>query len=75
MKALAILTAAIVLSACTEEGDNADSGYNDGYAVGYNSICHPNKSNLIYGHDSAEYRNAYADGHADGVADCKAKNR
>ena len=74
MKELLILMTAIALSACIEKGDNADSGYDDGYVVGYNSICHPDKSNIIYGHDSDEYRNAYADGHTDGVADCKAEN-
>ena len=50
--------------------DKYDSGYGDGYAVGYNSTCNI-RTTLIDGDWSSEsYTRGYNDGKYDGSVDC-----
>ena len=44
-----------------------DMGYDDGYTVGYNRLCVPERTTLIAGTDSDAYRSAYANGLIDGA--------
>ena len=56
MKKMSLLMAmsAGLLIGCSAEGENYDSGYNDGYAVGYNEICYPRRNNMVWGHWDSE---------------------
>lgn len=67
-----IVSLVLGLVACGSGEEDARKGYSDGYAVGYNRLCHPDKTNIIHGLDSPKYRDGYADGYADGEADCRA---
>ena len=63
----------LFLVSCGPGENNYKRGYGDGYAVGYNSICYPESTNIILGAwDDKKYSEGYADGHADGQADCRA---
>jgi len=65
-----------ILIACEGSDSAYDRGYGDGHARGYNSLCYPSVSNLIYGDfDNQNYRRGYNDGEADGRANCKAEKR
>lgn len=64
-------TAASVSGCKEEEGTTYDSGYGDGYAVGYNTECKI-RATLISGKFEFDtYADGYADGEADGIADCR----
>ena len=71
--ALALCCSALLIS-CGDSGfttDWSDSGYSDGYAVGYNTTCKI-RVTLVEGNwDNQEYMEAYNDGYADGAADCR----
>ncbi len=63
-----------MLIACEGSDSAYDRGYGDGHARGYNSLCYPSSSNLIYGDfDNQNYQAGYNDGEADGRADCIAE--
>lgn len=70
----AALICAFVLSACgPDPEERADVGYDDGYAVGYNTTCKI-RATLIEGDwDNEDYTQAYELGYADGAAACKAE--
>lgn len=71
-KYLLFLFASFFLLACENADSAYDRGYSDGYAVGFNSICYPNTSNMIYGDfDNQSYSAGYYDGKSDGENDCK----
>jgi len=60
----------LTLAGCSKR-DWADTGYNDGYAVGYNTECKI-RATLIEGKwDNKQYADAYRSGYADGAADCR----
>jgi hypothetical protein len=61
----------IVLAGCFPNADERyDSGYSDGYAVGFNTTCEI-RATLIEGDwDNADYSRGYADGTADGSTEC-----
>jgi len=67
-----------VLSACGGESPDAryDSGYSDGYAVGFNTTCEI-RATLIEGDwDDEHYSSGYRDGYATGALDCqRSRNR
>ena len=49
-----------------------ERGYDDGQVRGYNELCHPSASNIIYGDwDNEHYAEGYQDGYADGRRDCQ----
>ena len=61
----------VTIAGCESERD-ADVGYDDGYAVGYNSTCKI-RATLIEGDwDNKRYAEAYRGGYADGSAQCLA---
>lgn len=66
---------ALVLSGCWEdEVERFDVGYDDGYAVGYNTTCKI-RATLIEGDWGSEaYSRGYNAGYLDGSAECLAKN-
>ncbi|MAS81625.1 MAG: hypothetical protein CMF45_02920 [Legionellales bacterium] len=56
--------------AADEESYN--KGYDDGHVVGWNKICAPNKTNLIYGEwEDKKYSEGYYDGEYDGEYEAK----
>ncbi len=63
----------LLVSACSESSDgNYDKGLGDGYARGYNSLCYPDTTNLIYGYfDNEDYSRGYNEGYTAGRIDCE----
>ena len=63
------------LAGCSDPDERREVGYNDGYAVGYNTTCKI-RTTLIEGDfDNQDYANAYRAGYADGSAACLRDNR
>lgn len=65
-------TVAVMVLALAACGDNLgrDEGYEDGYAVGYNTACEI-RTTMIHGaFDNTEYAKGYAAGVTDGVKAC-----
>jgi hypothetical protein len=64
------------LVGCGESADSRyESGYRDGYAVGYNTTCKI-RSTMIHGDwDDKDYSRGYSDGRYAGDADCRAKSK
>jgi hypothetical protein len=61
----------IILVACGPNNNEMyDSGYSDGYAVGYNTTCQV-RATLISDYDNDGYRSDYRDGYAEGASDCR----
>lgn len=67
------MSCAIVLSSCGGFDEEAyDRGYDDGFAVGYNTACEI-RATLIDGDWSEEdYSRGYAEGQSDGTISCNA---
>ena len=69
---VAAVSVAFFLSGCSD--DWAERGYDDGYVIGWNSVCAKNASNLIYGEwDNEEYTVNYHNGEQDGKHDAREK--
>ena len=69
------LCCSCLLASCGDSSrttdDWSDVGYDDGYAVGYNTTCKI-RATLVEGEwDNEEYMEAYNYGYADGAADCR----
>jgi len=66
--------AVLALAGCDEISsyfsDHADMGYDDGYAVGYNTTCEI-RATMIHGLESQEYQTAYRRGYIDGSEACR----
>ena len=74
MKKILLLMAIIVSLTACDSDKNYDLGYNDGYAVGYNTVCKVKRGNLIKGDwESKNYSLGYEDGYDDGASDCRNK--
>jgi hypothetical protein len=74
LRLLSFVGAALV-AACGESVDQADVGYDDGYAVGYNTACEI-RTTLISGNfENVEYASAYARGQTDGIIACNEDRR
>jgi len=74
MKCFLLIFSLVILIACKGSDSAYDRGYGDGYARGYNSLCYPNASNIIYGDfDNQNYSRGYNDGKRDGRNDCRAE--
>jgi len=59
-----------LLFGCSHDKKTVESGYDDGYADGYNTQCKI-RATIIHGHwDSAEYSKGYNLGNSDGVQAC-----
>ena len=72
-RGIVLITAFAILSACGESADaRYDTGYSDGYAVGYNTTCQI-RATLIEGDwGDKNYSRGYADGVTAGTAACNA---
>ena len=69
-----LLLVAMMVSACADPDERYDAGYNDGYAVGYNTTCKI-RATLIEGDwDDKNYSRGYADGNDAGSIDCLNRN-
>lgn len=69
------LAFAVALLGCEDADEAYDRGYNDGYAVGYNTACEI-RATLIDGDwASANYSRGYSDGQTDGIIACNADKR
>jgi hypothetical protein len=73
MRTLLILAIVFGLAACRPEEDRRDEGYNDGFAVGYNTACQRRAGPLEGDWDNASYSEGYADGVTDGILACLAE--
>ena len=64
------------LVACGEPPKGYDSGFSDGYAGGFNSVCYPERSNIIWGDwESKKYSAGYSDGKSSGIYDAREAQR
>ena len=73
MKNLAIffLLSQIMVLGCTHDEKTFETGYDDGFAEGFNTQCEIGKIS-IFGHwDSDEYSKGYKVGRKDGVRACE----
>ena len=71
MRVVALAVPALILSSCTDPDERYDVGYDDGYAVGYNSTCEI-RTTLIEGDfDNSHYQRGYDDGYRAGSEDCR----
>jgi len=67
---LPLLLIPLLLISCGNEEKTYESGYNDGFAEGYNTQCQI-RATIVYGHwDSAEYSKGYNAGRNDGAQSC-----
>ena len=68
------LAAALAAAGCEDKAAEHDTGYSDGYAVGYNTTCRIRKT-LINGNWSSEsYSKGYAAGMIAGINACNSRN-
>jgi hypothetical protein len=62
--------ALLLLSSCADSEERYDVGYDDGYAVGYNTACRI-RATLIEGDfDNTDYARGYAEGQSAGIVAC-----
>jgi len=75
MHTILVVLVTIFLVGCLEDEDERyDVGYDDGYAVGYNTTCKI-RATLIEGDwNSPAYSRGYEAGYAGGSAECLSKN-
>ena len=67
---LILFLMSLLLISCGNDEKTYDSGYNDGFAEGYNTQCQI-RATIVYGHwDSAEYSKRYNAGRNDGAQAC-----
>jgi len=65
------LIASCLLASCSDPEERADVGYDDGYAVGYNTECRI-RATLVDGDFGNEhYATAYERGYRDGKDACR----
>jgi hypothetical protein len=60
-----------LLAGCENADERYDAGFNDGYAVGYNTTCEIRATLIESDWDSENYKAGYDDGYADGAAECR----
>ena len=68
------LCCSCLLASCGDSSrvtDWSDVGYDDGYAVGYNTTCKIRATLAEREWDNEKYMEAYNYGYADGAADCR----
>lgn len=64
----------VLVAGCDNADERYDAGYNDGYAVGYNTACEI-RATLIEGDfENSDYARGYASGQTDGTIACN-RNR
>ena len=69
------LATTLVAAGCEDKAAVYDSGYSDGYAVGYNTACQIRQT-LIEGNWSSEaYSKGYSAGKVAGINACNTKRR
>jgi len=61
----------MMMLGCSHDEKTFETGYDDGYAEGFNTQCEVKKIS-IFGHwDSPEYSKGYKEGRKDGVRACE----
>ena len=71
MKKTCLFIISLALFGCGESADKRfDSGYSDGYAVGYNTACKIRATMVKGDWDDEEYSNGYAKGKSAGTTAC-----
>ena len=61
----------IMVLGCSHDEKTFESGYDDGYAEGFNAQCEVSKISIKGHWDSAEYSKGYKVGRKDGVRACE----
>jgi hypothetical protein len=61
----------IMVLGCSHDEQTFESGYDDGYAEGFNAQCEVSKISIKGHWDSAEYSKGYKVGRKDGVRACE----
>ena len=75
LKIIFIISFSSFLIGCGESSDSAyNRGYDDGYAVGYNSTCNIRSTMVSGDWDNKHYSKGYADGTIDGSRACLNQN-
>jgi len=65
----------LAITACEDSESAYDRGYNDGYAVGYNTTCEIRATLIAGDWDNRHYSRGYADGQTDGTIACNNERR
>ena len=60
----------ISVAGCSDSEERYDAGYNDGYAVGYNTACKIRATLVEGAFDNADYARGYSLGQTDGIIAC-----
>ena len=75
IRVIFVATISFILISCSESSDSAyNRGYDDGYAVGYNSTCNIRSTMVSGDWDNKHYSEGYADGTIDGSRACLNQN-
>lgn len=70
---LLLLCATII--GCADADERYDTGYDDGFAVGYNTACEI-RATLIEGDfENKDYARGYAQGQTDGIMQCNSDKK
>ncbi len=70
MKLTMAMLLILPLAGCIFDSDQRDAGYQDGYAVGYNTACEI-RATMINGEwGNSTYSEGYASGVTDGIIAC-----
>jgi hypothetical protein len=77
-KTLHILIACIFLLGCSDKEAESearyDTGFGDGYAVGYNTTCKIRATIVEGDWEDPDYSRGYNDGYKHGAIDCRRQN-
>lgn len=71
---VALSFSGLLLACGPSSEDRADVGYDDGYAVGYNTECEIRATMIDGDFKHSSYSDAYQRGYADGAAACLSEN-
>jgi hypothetical protein len=74
LRVLVVVTG-VFTAACGDDVDQGDLGYDDGYAVGYNTACEIRTTLIAGNFENNEYATAYGRGQTDGIIACNEDRR
>ena len=71
LKQTFILCITLFVLGCTDPDERYDVGFDDGYAVGYNTTCEI-RATLVEGDwENKAYKRGYDEGYAEGAVECR----